>query len=558
METIQALIAACQWDTSQFFIISKNVFDPFIYYSHLLPLGLSIILGGFVFIKNPKLMTSKILFFITVIFSIWVFCDLVTWATEKPPITMFSWSILVIIEPLIYAACLYFVQIFINGKDTELWNKILIGILLLPTFLLAPTGLSLPAYDLTNCDRSAIEGPLAQYGYIIEILFTLWIVVIAMEAFKKTKDRESRQKIVLVTTGILLFLLTFSWGNIVGALSSSTDWRLPQWGLFGMPLFITLLGYLIVKFKTFNIKVLATEALIWSLWIMIGSILLIAKTTPTKIVTGVTEILAIIFGIMLIRSVRREVKQREQLEVLTQELEKKNIKLKELDEQKSQFLSFASHDLKSPMNIIKQFSALIIDKTYAAPEKIMETVVKIRNNAERGIRLVDDFLDIRKIEEGKMEYNFEKKNLVVVVRELVEEFRVLAMEQKKIDVSFTSNQQKIPAMLDVNRFNQVIQNLLSNSLKYTEAGTIQVDIVEEQNSALITVKDTGIGISSEVLPTLFEQFRRAPGVAKKIQGVGLGLYISKQIVLGHGGEIWVSSEGAGHGSTFSVRIKKAA
>jgi signal transduction histidine kinase len=84
-----------------------------------------------------------------------------------------------------------------------------------------------------------------------------------------------------------------------------------------------------------------------------------------------------------------------------------------------------------------------------------------------------------------------------------------------------------------------------------------VNIKDEQSTALIEVKDTGIGMSAELIPTLFEQFHRAPGVAKKIQGTGLGLYISKQIVLGHGGEIWVSSEGAGKGSSFFVRIKKA-
>jgi signal transduction histidine kinase len=378
-----------------------------------------------------------------------------------------------------------------------------------------------------------------------------------MEALRKNKDPIFRRKVGIMIIGIILFLLTFSWGNIVGTLSDGTDWRLPQWGLFGMPVFIGLLAYLIVRFKAFNIKAFATQVLVWALWIMIGAILFVAKTDATRIITSVTELLAIVFGIMLIKTVRKEVLQREQLQKLTNELASKNQKLQELDAVKSQFLSFASHDLKSPMNIIKQFSSLILDKTYATPEKVMETVSKIKLNAERGIRLVEDFLDFRKIEEGKMEYNFEKKNLVEVVRGLTDDFAVMAKAQKNIAVNFTSKQQAIPVMLDLTRFNQVIQNLLSNSLKYTEQGSISVSINEEQNTALISVSDTGLGINPEILPTLFEQFHRAPGVAKKINGAGLGLYISKQIVLGHGGEIWASSEGEGKGSTFFVRVKKS-
>lgn len=551
---VNTIINSCEWDSTFLLFISKNVFDPFIYYSHLLPLILSLSAGLFVLIKGWRELAARVLAFITLAFSLWTFFDLIVWATDKPWLTMFFWSTTNMLEVIIYAATVYFTQIFIGKSDTGLKSKLIMFALILPVILFTPTAYSLIGYDLTNCNRDAIEGPLAHYGYIIEIVFILWIVLLGMEK-SRGAQHEERKRIALTIIGSIAFLLVFSWGNIVGSLSD--DWRISQWGLFGMPLFIFFLGYLVVKFKAFRIKAIATDALVATLWFLIGSVLFIAKSTPTKIIVAVTEIIAIIFGIMLIRSVRREVMQREQLEKLTRELAEKNVKLEELDKVKSQFLSFASHDLKSPMNIIKQFASLILDKTYAAPEKIMEAVTKIKLNAERGISLVEDFLDFRKIEEGKMAYTLEKKNLVELVRGLTEDFKVMAHEQKNILVTFASKRQEIPVMVDVTRFNQVIQNLLSNSLKYTEKGSIHVTISEEQHTALITVSDTGIGIKPDVLPTLFEQFHRDPGVAKKINGTGLGLYIAKQIILGHGGEIWAHSEGLGLGSTFSVRMKKA-
>ena len=108
METeIQTFVDMCQWDTARFLIISDNVFAPLIYYSHFFALIPSFLIGLFVFIKDRKALTNRVLFFITSLFSLWVFADLVLWANEKPNLIMFFWSLQIIIEPLIYAACVY-------------------------------------------------------------------------------------------------------------------------------------------------------------------------------------------------------------------------------------------------------------------------------------------------------------------------------------------------------------------------------------------------------------------------------------------------------------------
>ena len=129
-------------------------------------------------------------------------------------------------------------------------------------------------------------------------------------------------------------------------------------------IFIAFLAYIIVRYKAFSIKLIAAQALVFALVILIGSQFFFIRNPVNKVLNGVTLALSLGFGYLLVKSVKREVEQRERLEMLTRELETANEKLKELDKLKSQFLSFASHDLKSPIALVKQFATLIYDLSY--------------------------------------------------------------------------------------------------------------------------------------------------------------------------------------------------
>jgi signal transduction histidine kinase len=263
-----------------------------------------------------------------------------------------------------------------------------------------------------------------------------------------------------------------------------------------------------------------------------------------------------IFGILLIRSVRKEVEQRERLEVLTKELAAANERLKELDKLKSEFLSFASHQVKSPMAAVKGYATLIYDGTFGlVPDKVKEVTHKIKASADRMIALVDNLLDLRKIEEGKMEYDFVEVEVAKFVSEIVEELSPLASD-KKLELSFEGEPSGIKIKADAQKLRQVIQNLIDNAAKYTQAGWVRVSVNPDQDkkNVLITVADSGLGISKELLPNLFQQFRRDTQHAKAIKGTGLGLYIAKEIVTAHSGEIWAESEGEGKGSRFFVKV----
>ena len=196
--SIQTFIDMCQWDTTSFLIFSNNVFDPLIYYSHLVPLILSLILAIFIFKGSYKLLVSKVLFGTILLLSFWIFADSILWATNNPKITMFLWSLVNMVEPIIYAGILYFLYLFIDQKDISFYKKLVIVILLLPTILLTSTNFALVGFDLTNCNRDAIEGPLVYYGYFVEILFIIWILFFTTKRFIFTKYRDQQEAICLM------------------------------------------------------------------------------------------------------------------------------------------------------------------------------------------------------------------------------------------------------------------------------------------------------------------------------------------------------------------------
>jgi len=236
------------------------------------------------------------------------------------------------------------------------------------------------------------------------------------------------------------------------------------------------------------------------------------------------------------------------------ELEAANAKLVVADRMKTQFLSFASHQVKSPMTVVKGYAELIMDGSFGAvPDKVKETAQKIKESSNRLIALVNNLLDLRKLEEGKVEYSMTDFDIVGLVKNIVEEQKTVA-KAKGLELTLEAPAELITVHVDQEKIRQVIQNLVDNSIKYTEHGYIRVQLRMTNNECRITVEDSGIGIPADLLPNLFEQFNRGSVEAKKIQGTGLGLYIAKMFMLAHKGTIRAESEGTGKGSTFTMEL----
>ncbi|MBT3394105.1 MAG: HAMP domain-containing histidine kinase [Waddliaceae bacterium] len=247
-------------------------------------------------------------------------------------------------------------------------------------------------------------------------------------------------------------------------------------------------------------------------------------------------------------------KTNEEMKILYKEVEKKNEALKRFDELKSQFVANVSHEFRNPLFVIRESIATILEDF---SEKISEEgkafLKSGKRSAERLIRMVNDLLDIAKIESGKMKLN--KEN--IDVKALIEETMVLYKKEcakKNIDIDADLDIKGCTANVDKDKFEEIIINLLSNAVKFTpKGGEIHVSLECREEDVCIKVSDTGIEIPDDKRKKIFDKFERI--TEGRQEGTGLGLPITRDIVELHGGKVWVESP-EGKGNTFIVIIPR--
>lgn len=249
--------------------------------------------------------------------------------------------------------------------------------------------------------------------------------------------------------------------------------------------------------------------------------------------------------------------QNKELEKQQKHIKLQNIKLLEATRLKSQFIATMSHELRTPMNAIIGFSQLLLRqvKDQLKPQH-SQMLERILSNGKTLLSLINDILDLSKMEAGRLELRPERCNLKVVVSNTVEELRSLA-EEKGICLTFTSNLKNPFVINDSTRIRQILVNLLSNAIKFTEQGSVKVTVSElPEDWIKITVQDTGIGMTEEEKSQIFEAFRQVDQtLTRKYAGTGLGLAITDSLVTLMGGKITVRSV-VNHGSSFEVELPR--
>lgn len=232
-------------------------------------------------------------------------------------------------------------------------------------------------------------------------------------------------------------------------------------------------------------------------------------------------------------------------------------RLQELDQLKSAFLANMSHELRTPLNSILGFTEVILEGINGPiNDLIMNDLTIIHRNGRHLLNLINDILDMAKIESGKLTLFREHVDLYDTIQEVVMSMAPLAM-QKQLDLSSQSGvQQGITVYADRFRIRQVLLNIVGNAVKFTERGSITISVESTETTRLIYVRDTGIGIPADNLDSIFVEFQQVDNsTTRKAGGTGLGLPISRHLILMHGGNIWVSSSGIpGEGSVFTIEL----
>ncbi|MBI3697795.1 MAG: HAMP domain-containing protein [Acidobacteria bacterium] len=247
----------------------------------------------------------------------------------------------------------------------------------------------------------------------------------------------------------------------------------------------------------------------------------------------------------------------------TRELEEANVRLQELDQLKSRFLSTVSHELRSPLTSIKAFAEILLDEPQSDPETRVRFLEIIDKETDRLSRLISDLLNLAKIESGRVSWRMREADLRRIIADAANAVASLAAERGVAIDQVQSEAQWV--MVDADRIQQVVMNLLSNGIKFSPEGSrieVRLDrtsVSGPRNStpgiyARVAFEDRGPGIAPEDLERVFERFYQAgKDRASRPTGTGLGLTISREIVLHHGGEIWAESQ-SGSGSTFYFTV----
>ena len=244
---------------------------------------------------------------------------------------------------------------------------------------------------------------------------------------------------------------------------------------------------------------------------------------------------------------------------LYKHLKEANEQLKQHDKMQNEFINLAAHELRTPIQPIVGLTEVVYSQIQNSEQReVLDTVVR---NAKRLKRLADDIIDVTKIESHSLKLNKEQVNLNDLISNIIINYKnIIVKDNNKVKVYFKPFNENLLVEADKGRIAEVVSNLLSNAIKFTQNGEIFVSAVEKKeddnnhvNYALVTVRDTGEGVDPEILPKMFSKF-----ITKSFEGIGLGLYISKNIIEAHGGKIWVgnnSDDGKGAIFRFTLPIQ---
>jgi signal transduction histidine kinase len=240
----------------------------------------------------------------------------------------------------------------------------------------------------------------------------------------------------------------------------------------------------------------------------------------------------------------------------TSDLRHANNKLKRLDEAKSEFISIASHQLRTPLTIIKGYISMLLDGNFGELNPIIkDPLEKVYESNERLINMVENLLNLTKIEADRLQLVFKEINLEYLTCDIVDEIKSNA-EKKGLKLIYLAPDTVLPKIkIDEEKMRQVIINLIDNAIKYTKKGEIKVSVKSDGGSVKFCISDMGIGIRKEDQQNLFKKFSRGKNsLLINTEGTGLGLFIAKQMINAHSGKIWAESEGEGKGSNFYFNL----
>lgn len=396
--------------------------------------------------------------------------------------------------------------------------------------------LSSPPSEVLAPEAGPLLAPLIVY-FVLAAVATGTII---FQRVRKEADAVRRRQALILMASITL-------GLLLGATRFAPwyGWDFaPLLGGLAFPLFAIAAFYAITAYNLFNIKVAIAELLVFLMWTFTFFRALVNPTLADAVPDIALLIASILIGIFLIRSILKEQRLAAELARLT------------VERAKAEFVTIAAHQLRTPVTGVRWIlDELLASRTAAIGEAERSQLAKAKQSADAMLMVANDLLDVDRIATGHFTYSLEPGDVRDVVRVATGIFSDAA-SLKNIEVTSSLPPEIPPVVFDRGKLTIAVENILDNAIKYTPSGgRISVTVSTKGRHAIIVIADTGSGISSADLPRIFEKFFRG-GQAVRIHpdGSGLGLFIAKTIIEGHGGAISVESEGTARGTTVTIEL----
>lgn len=524
----------------------------------ILPLVCAIfvtILGFFALFKDWRSRLNQLFFAFCVAMFFWLFGTFMMFYNRNNDLVAIWWDRFVYLGVTMMPALMHhFSLVFTGRKDRRrLLFLTYLGSFLFLFFSRTPYFVDgLYKYDWgIHTQARILHHIFLFYFYVGVHLFisNLW------RYYKQNKDVQVRKQIIYV---IFSFAIVMFVGGTAYLAAYNVDLKFP-FSYFSGLIFPVVLFYSITRHRLMSAKVITTEIVVGLVLFILTAQLFTSQSLQEIIIRLFFTLVIAVLGFGLVLSVIKEVRRREEIQHLAEKLKKANEKLVELDKAKSEFLSIAAHQLRTPLTIIKGYISMIQDGDYGLCQnpKIDQVLGNVYQSNEHLIHLVNDFLGVSRIEAGKVDYKFASMQIATVLEEVIKENESRLKEKGlKLKLKIEKNLPLIQG--DAEKFHHVIFNLLSNAIKYTEKGSIQIELFKKNNQIIFQIIDTGIGLSPTDKDQIFQKFYRSDN-AKYVSasGVGLGLFVCRKFIEAHKGEMFATSPGLGKGSVFVFRLPLA-
>lgn len=507
-------------------------------------------LAAVVYFSAPKSATNKIFSVLTIFTMLWLVTTYIVRLPEMVGISLFLHRLgIFFAAPM--SACFFLLAHTMPAERIQL-RRFTFWLVMLAT--LGMMVLNLSPYAFIGIDiSSGVSQPLPGLGLVpFAVLSTffsiLTIFFLIRKYFKSTGDEQ--KQIGLVLSGVLIMLACITLTILFPILIFNSILFLPFTPLYAL-IFLGMTAYAVTKYQLFNIKVLLTQSVALAICVVLFARLFGESSANAQMVDGLVLVVMVVFGFFLVQSVRKEVEQRERIQKLADELAATN-------ERQEGLIRFISHEVKGFLaKDAGAFAALLDGDFGPVSEGVRPFVTQALTQTREGVASVMDILKASNQKKGTIEYKREAFDLSALLSQIVEKTKPLAIA-KHLELTLAVDAAGAPYAMNGDQAeigDHVLRNLIENAINYTPSGSIAVSLRKAIDKFIITVKDTGVGISDEDKKRLFTEGGHGKDSQKiNVHSTGYGLFIAKNIVVAHGGTIRAESEGSGKGSTFIVEL----